>query len=87
MQGCGESRKMNLDDAYEAGWNDALENLRNIPAAEDVLPVVRCQDCIYTRKVYGRLVCKYGTCSGCILREDFFCSYGERRGGADREDD
>lgn len=36
----------NLDDAYEAGWNDALENLRNIPA-EDVLSVVRCQDCIH----------------------------------------
>lgn len=34
----------NLDDAYEAGWNDALENLRNIPAAENVLPVVRCRD-------------------------------------------
>ena len=30
----------NLDDAYEAGWNDALENLRNIPA-EDVLPAER----------------------------------------------
>lgn len=47
----------------------------------DAVPVVRCKDCIYTRKLYGRLVCKYGTCSGCILREDFFCSYGERRGG------
>ena len=31
-------RTANLDDAYEAGWNDALENLQNIPA-EDVLPV------------------------------------------------
>ena len=30
----------NLDDAYEAGWNDALENLKNIPSA-DVLPVER----------------------------------------------
>lgn len=39
-------RTANLDDAYEAGWNDALENLRNIPAAENLLPVVRCQDCI-----------------------------------------
>lgn len=45
----------------------------------DAVPVVRCKDCIYTRKLYGRLVCKYGTCSGCILREDFFCANGTRK--------
>lgn len=49
----------------------------------DAVPVVRCKDCIYTRKLYGRLVCKYGTCSGCILREDFFCANGERKDGAE----
>ena len=49
----------------------------------DAVPVVRCKDCIYTRKLYGRLVCKYGTCSGCILREDFFCANGERKEGAE----
>ena len=47
----------------------------------DAVPVVRCKDCIYTRKVYGRLVCKYGTCTGCILREDFFCANGTRKEG------
>lgn len=52
------------------------------PAA-DVAPVVRCKDCIYTRKLYGALVCKYGTCSVCILREDFFCANGERKEGAE----
>lgn len=52
--------------------------VRRTPAA-DVEPVVRCKDCIYTRKLYGRLVCKYGTCSGCILREDFFCANGTRK--------
>lgn len=45
----------------------------------DAVPVVRCKDCIYTRKLYGRLVCKYGTCSGCLLREDFFCANGTRK--------
>lgn len=29
----------NLDDAYEQGWEDALDNLKNAPAA-DVAPVV-----------------------------------------------
>ena len=55
-----------------------LREVSDAPTA-DVAPVVRCKDCIYTRKLYGRLVCKYGTCSGCILREDFFCANGERR--------
>lgn len=59
----------------------AAKRVSAIPAA-DVAPVVRCKDCIYTRKLYGRLVCKYGTCSGCILREDFFCANGERKEGA-----
>lgn len=54
--------------------------VRRTPAA-DVAPVVHCKDCIYTRKLYGRLVCKYGTCSGCILREDFFCANGTRKDG------
>lgn len=51
----------------------------------DAVEVVRCKDCIYTRKLYGRLVCKYGTCSGCIICEDFFCATGERRGEEDGE--
>lgn len=59
---------------------DVISSVENAPAV-DVVPVVRCKDCIYTRKVYGRLVCKYGTCSGCILREDFFCANGTRKEG------
>lgn len=54
---------------------DAVEEAPTV----DAEVVVRCKDCIYTRKVYGRLVCKYGTCSGCILCEDFFCANGERK--------
>lgn len=60
--------------------NDMCGEVIDAPAA-DVVPVVRCRDCIYTRKLYGRLVCKYGTCSGCILREDFFCANGTRKEG------
>ena len=33
-----EYQTFNLDDAYEQGWNDALENLVNVPTA-DVAPV------------------------------------------------
>ena len=56
--------------------------IADTPTVDAVL-VVRCKDCIYTRKLYGRLVCKYGTCSGCILREDFFCANDERKEGAE----
>lgn len=63
----------------ERVFSDGVRTIiAGIPAA-DVAPVVRCKDCIYTRKLYGRLVCKYGTCSGCILREDFFCANGTRK--------
>lgn len=34
-----EYQTFDLDDAYEAGWEDALNNLKHIPAA-DVAPVV-----------------------------------------------
>lgn len=60
------------------GIETVLEYAEQLPTV-DAEAVVRCKDCIYTRKLYGRLVCKYGTCSGCILREDFFCANGERR--------
>lgn len=63
----------------ERVFSDGVRTIiAGIPAA-DVAPVVRCKDCIYKRKLYGRLVCKYGTCSGCILREDFFCANGKRK--------
>lgn len=70
----------NANEHFINGVETVLEYVANLPAT-DVAPVVRCKDCIYTRKLYGRLVCKYGTCSGCIIREDFFCANGERKGG------
>ena len=66
---------------YPAIVKRAIEDAPVVDAVE----VVRCKDCIYTRKLYGRLVCKYGTCSGCILCEDFFCATGERMGEEDGE--
>lgn len=63
-------------------YRDAKKLIEAAKTVDAVL-VVRCKDCIYTRKLYGRLVCKYGTCSGCILREDFFCANGERKEGVE----
>lgn len=75
---------ISLNSPHLLSRDDTMFLLDNIPAA-DVAPVVRCRDCIYTRKLYGRLVCKYGTCSGCILREDFFCANGVTRKDGDRD--
>lgn len=66
---------------YPAIVKRAIEDAPVVDAVE----VVRCKDCIYTRKLYGRLMCKYGKCSGYILCEDFFCATGERRGEEDGE--
>ena len=49
----------------------------------DAVPVVRCKECKYSYDDLGGLCCTYGVCIDSIVPEDFYCSYGERRGGAD----
>jgi hypothetical protein len=66
-------------DSLAEGFTEAYHIIKYVVPTVDAVEVVRCRDCIYTRKVYGRLVCKYGTCACCILRDDFFCANGERR--------
>lgn len=66
-------------DSLAEGFTEAHHIIKYVLPTVDAVPVVRCKDCIYTRNLYGRLVCKYGTCSGCILREDFFCANGTRK--------
>lgn len=67
----------NLDDAYERGWEDALENLKNAPTV-DAAPVVRCKDCKYRDGTPGQpnILCAQ-------MHEDDFCSYGKCREGKD----
>ena len=78
----------NVPAPYEdASW--AKENcLAEIEAAQtvDAVPVVRCRDCKHydTADFDGDILC------GCTLHSamlditpDSFCSYGERKGGAD----
>ena len=55
------------------GIETVLEYAENLPAA-DVAPVVRCKDCRYF-KMYK---CRMGYSS-----HDDFCSYGERKEGAE----
>lgn len=51
----------------------------------DAVPVVRCKDCKWKGKLrFCSYDCctnpNYGMASGVELREDDFCSYGEREG-------
>lgn len=78
----------NLDDAYEQGWLDAIDNLKNAPAA-DVAPVVHCRSCKHqVQKWYSDKRMKRGGYYfyGCDIMEncdlgkdDDFCSRGERK--------
>ena len=51
----------------------------------DAVPVVRCKECKYSYDDIAGLCCTYGVCVDSTVPEDFYCSYGERRGGG--EDD
>lgn len=49
----------------------------------DAVPVVRCKECKYSYDDLDGLCCTYGVCIDSIVPEDFYCSYGERRGGGE----
>ena len=63
-------------DLFDA-FDDALQDAQTV----DAVPVVRCKDCTH---LYGKL------CTVCGLlprKPDDFCSYGERKDGADSDAD
>lgn len=71
-------------DKYDA-WDEIVDALENISGA-DVAPVVRCKDC----KHYDLGVCLKIYSDGNAhpeawqsRRSEDFCSYGERKDGAD----
>ena len=63
---------------------DLRSEVIGAPAA-DVAPVVRCKDCKHSYEDTDGLCCSYGPCVDCIVPEDFFCSYGERKDGGNSD--
>ena len=55
-------------------WSKILDGLKEMPSA-----VVRCKDCKHSYETVGVRICSYGVCVDCVVRDDFYCSYGERR--------
>ena len=81
-------KRQGLLDAYDAAHKGPPGGARKLIAeapAEDVVPVVRCQDCKYWNRDGS---CYSDDESHCTnpdgldnyARPDDFCSYGERRG-------
>lgn len=66
----------NLDDAYEQGWLDAIDNLKNAPAA-DVVEATRCKDCRHHSAAAG--VCNLYLHFSVGVSANDYCSFGERR--------
>ena len=57
-------------DQYAKGYSDGKRDAMN--------EVVRCKDCKHRENLWGELCC--GVWDDASVRDDDFCSYGERRG-------
>lgn len=66
-----------LSKYYPEYWDEVIEKLPTI----DAVPVVRCKDCMF----YEPFREHDGFCriDGMLWNESRYCSYGERKDGAD----
>jgi hypothetical protein len=72
------------DERFDDGVQYALELLDAIPTA-DVVEVVRCRDCVYMMKLWGKVLCAkkvysddYSVKVLTPTNLDNFCNYGAR---------
>ena len=90
--GVGRCSEDILPAAYCAGWNGLIELIEKAPTI-DAVPVVRCRECQHwkpTGSKAGNSFSDMEYIGGCEFtkyyrRESDFCSYGERKEGADNE--
>ena len=62
--------------AYQLGWNNAIEAIMENEPTADVVEVVRCEECRYWDNRFDVMVCNLT--DGMKGASDY-CSYGERR--------
>lgn len=80
---CGHCNEVCSEEPCEPSDCDWMAFIDKEPAA-DVVEVVRCKDCLYSRERYGHLECIHGVSyRNTWNKPDFFCAYGERKEGAD----
>ena len=85
--GVGRCSKDVLPAAYCAGWNGLLGLIEKAPTVDAVV-VTRCKDCVHwddDPDTYGADGGPKGKCMKSFetMCSDDFCSYGERKDGAD----
>ena len=64
------------------GIETVLEYAEQLPTV-DAEGAVRCKDCKYSYDDLVGLCCTYGVCFDSTVPENFYCSYGERKDGAE----
>ena len=84
--GVGRCSKDILPAAYCAGWNGLIELIEKAPTI-DAVPVVRCRQCVNclidnTERKY-HLCMRHNSIFPRKVDLMDFCSYGERKEGAD----
>ena len=82
--GVGRCSKDILPAAYCAGWNGLIELIENAPTI-DAVRVVRCRDCKFgdwDSEPNDAMVCMR-TKDGFWRSGNDFCSFGERKEGAE----
>ena len=68
-------------DLYTMGFLEAVIRVENYPPV-DAVEVVRCKDCIHSYDDLCGLCCTCGPYVDCVVRPDFYCADGKRRGAA-----
>lgn len=59
-------------------FRDVQKSVKRAPTV-DAVPVVRCRDCRNSYEGIDGRICSYGPCVDCVVPDDFFCRFGERR--------
>ena len=66
----------------EDDFKKAIKNMPKGIIISNAAPVVRCKDCIHSYDDLCGLCCTCGPYVDCIVRPDFYCADGKRRGAA-----
>ena len=73
-----------FQECFDCPRNKAKQKLKEAARDKgDVIQVVRCRDCKYRKydDIFGTLWCNLNSCTKRVKPDDF-CSYGERKEGA-----
>lgn len=71
----GGSKEMSIDEAKKT-----FDTIIDVQPTVDVVPVVRCKDCVHRQ---ANLMCEYKDYRVVSQEDTDFCSWGERREDAE----